>query len=238
IILANTYHLLAYPGPDVVERLGRLQQFTGWRGPMLTDSGGYQVFSLLHGRKLLHGDLILLTPEKAIEAQYQLGADLIVALDECTPSHAGKVGGTVRVAFGLMQGHGNAAQRAHDRMRLKPPLQGLYGVVQGGVYTDLRRESAAFVNEHDFFGAAIGGSLGTDRQQMHAVVAETAAMLRNDRPIHLLGVGGMVDIFHGVKQGIDSFDCVHPTRAGRHGSALVPRAFWDDTRSSGLADAA
>ncbi|CBZ50496.1 putative queuine tRNA-ribosyltransferase [Neospora caninum Liverpool] len=267
IILANTYHLLVYPGPEVIERLGGLQHFTGWRGPMFTDSGGYQIFSLHHGsvadevkgrrrgtgsrapssssagaresseggrdgreciersrerlgdapleaqdtgepdsqllrldetgaifRSYHTGQRVELTPERAMEAQTQLGADLIVALDECTPFHASK----------------------------------------GGVYRDLRQESVSFVNEHPFFGSAIGGSLGADSEQMHAVVQETARQLRKDRPIHLLGIGRMRDIFHGVKQGIDTFDCVHPTRAGRHGSALVPRAFWEGDGAVGV----
>nr|CEL72406.1 TPA: queuine tRNA-ribosyltransferase, putative [Toxoplasma gondii VEG] len=342
IILANTYHLLVYPGPEVIERLGGLQHFTGWHGPMFTDSGGYQIFSLHHGsiadevkgrrrgsvnrgesvsrasvpgalegdrvdkldaesrlnnegrfddavfdrdtdgddpnshllrldetgavfRSYHTGQRIELTPERAMEAQAQLGADLIVALDECTPFHTSKgytaasmrrshrwalrclvalsrlreMRGGLPPQFPVFYEKYPATSQpawhgldSHDiPAREAFPQQGLYGVVQGGVYRDLREESVSFVNEHPFFGSAIGGSLGADSEQMHAVVRETAQQLRRDRPIHLLGIGRMRDIFHGVRQGIDTFDCVHPTRAGRHGSALVPLAFWEDSGS-------
>jgi queuine tRNA-ribosyltransferase len=245
IILSNTYHLMLQPGAEVMQAHGGLQKFTGWRGPMLTDSGGFQIFSLgsgnvadeIKGRRLMgqnktllsiteegarfksyiDGREYLLTPEESIRIQRCLGADLIVVLDECTPFHVdksytkGSMERSHRWALRSLQ-----AYQDHDDGKQK-----LYGIVQGGVYTDLRKESVDFVNENPFFGHAVGGSLGADKQQMYDVVAYTMSMLSKDRPVHLLGIGGIQDIFNGVMHGIDTFDCVHPTRIARHGGALV-----------------
>lgn len=245
VILANTYHLMLQPGPEVVAAIGGLHRFMGWNGPMLTDSGGFQIFSLGHGsvanevkgkrttyrprtmlriseegalfKSYLDGQMHLLTPEKSIQIQRQLGADLIVVFDECTPFHVSKD----YTARSMSLSHRWALRSLTEYQRADTTQQKLYGIVQGGVYEDLRRESADFVNQNPFFGNAIGGSLGADKAQMGEVVAMTMGYLNRTRPTHLLGIGGISDIFQGVKQGIDTFDCVHPTRLARHGGALV-----------------
>lgn len=269
IMLSNTYHLMLAPGAETVAKLGGLQKMTAWHGPMLTDSGGYQIFSMGFGsvsnevkgkrdieglgwnktllrideegavfRSYVDGSQHTLTPEKCIDIQRQLGADLVVVLDECTPFNVDKT----YTADSMRRSHRWAIRCLHHfKQQTSPPLartspsgcpQAIYGIVQGGVYEDLRKESCQFVNDHPFFGLAIGGSLGASKQEMHAIVRYTRSLLRNDRPVHLLGIGGVRDIFHGVRQGIDTFDCVHPTRLGRHGSALVMAHFWDEDAPS------
>lgn len=246
IILANTYHLMLQPGSEIVKKLGGLHKMMGWDGPLLTDSGGYQIFSLGHGsvaseikgkrmgkrpktllkiteegakfKSYIDGSTHLLTPEKAIQIQRDLGADLIVVLDECTPFHVDKD----YTANSMRLSHRWALRSLAEFKKENDLRQALYGIIQGGVYEDLRKESANFVNNHDFFGHAIGGSLGSDKNQMHNIVGTTMNMLSKNRPIHLLGIGGISDIFNGVSSGIDTFDCVHPTRLARHGGALVP----------------
>lgn len=245
-ILSNTYHLMLQPGAEVIEKLGGLHRFMGWDGPMLTDSGGFQIFSLGHGsvadeikgrnknnqankmlvkiteegalfRSYLNGSLQLLTPERAIQIQRSLGADLILVLDECTPFHVDKE----YTAGSMDMSHRWASRSLEEFKRGDDGKQALYGIIQGGIYDDLRRQSADFVNNQPFFGHAIGGSLGADKSQMEEVVAYTKAALCPERPTHLLGIGGVSDIFSGVAEGIDTFDCVHPTRLARHGGALV-----------------
>jgi queuine tRNA-ribosyltransferase len=245
IILSNTYHLMLQPGPEVVEKMGGLQKFTNWRGPMLTDSGGFQIFSLGHGsvaseikgqkmtsrnktllriseegahfRSYIDGRGYLLTPEESIRIQRQLGADLIVVLDECAPYHVDKN----YIAESMRMSHRWELRSLAEFKRGDNGRQKLYGVIQGGVYPDLRKESCDFVNSNPFFGHAVGGSLGVNKSQMHDVVSLTTEHLCRERPIHLLGISGISDIFSGVEQGIDTFDCVHPTRLARHGGALV-----------------
>lgn len=245
IILANTYHLMLQPGADLVEKMGGLHRFMGWDGPMLTDSGGFQVFSLGHGsvaaeikgRRLSHrtpslvkiqeegasfksyidGRPYVLTPEKSIEIQVKLGADLVVVFDECTPFH-------VPYEYTVSSTHLShrwALRSLETFRKIQKGNQALYGIIQGGVYPELRQVSADFVNSHEFFGHAVGGSLGADKTQMYDVVDFTLPLLDRSRPVHLLGIGGIRDIFHGVLQGIDTFDCVHPTRLARHGGVLV-----------------
>ncbi len=245
IILANTYHLMLQPSSETVAKLGGLQKMTGWNGPMLTDSGGFQIFSLGHGsvanevkgrrsnnrpktllkineqgakfKSYIDGRTYFLTPEESIRIQRNLGADLIVVLDECTPFNVEKAYTTESMRMSHRWGlRSLEAWQTHDN-----GTQKLYGIIQGGVYPDLRQESCEFVNEHNFFGIAVGGSLGADKQQMHDVVSMTMNLVRKDRPVHLLGIGGVSDIFAGVRKGIDTFDCVHPTRLARHGGALV-----------------
>ncbi len=245
IILSNTYHLMLQPGGDLIERRGGLHKFMGWNGPIFTDSGGYQIFSLGHGsvseeikgrrtssarrtlktiseegaqfQSYLDGSLHTLTPEKSIEVQRQLGADLIVVLDECTPYNVDKD----YTERSLQLSHRWAVRSLEQFKRTDTGRQALYGIIQGGVYQDLRREAADFVNEQPFFAHAVGGSLGAEKAQMYDIVQYTIPLLRTDRPIHLLGIGGLRDMVHGVAQGIDTFDCVHPTRLARHGGALV-----------------
>ncbi len=246
IILSNTYHLLLQPGPEIVQKMGGLQKFTGWRGPMLTDSGGFQIFSLGHGsvaseikgkrlthrpktllkiteegarfRSYLDGREYLLTPEKSIQIQQALGADLIVVLDECTPYHVDRT----YTARSMDLSHRWALRSLQEFNRsVHSDRQRLYGIIQGGVYPDLRRQGCDFVNSQPFFGHAIGGSLGACKTQMQEVVALATEHLDPQRPIHLLGIGGISDILSGVEKGIDTFDCVHPTRLARHGGAFV-----------------
>lgn len=251
IILANTFHLMLSPGGEVVQKLGGLAKMSGWNGPTLTDSGGYQIFSMGYGsvaeeikgnrrfsntrshvkiteegalfKSCINGEKLCLTPEKSLEIQEKIGADLIVAFDECTPYHVDRS----YTEQSMHRSHRWEKRSLEHFLFLESQKtetilpQALYGIVQGGIYEDLRQESCSFVNNEPFFGQAIGGSLGATKEQMKDVVAFTMQNLRRDRPIHLLGVGKVEDIFHGVSLGIDTFDCVHPTRIARHGSALV-----------------
>jgi queuine tRNA-ribosyltransferase len=245
IILSNTYHLMLQPGADIVQKLGGLHKMMGWDKPILTDSGGFQIFSLGHGSvseeikgkrnqirqksllkikeegatfsSYIDGAKHLLTPEKSIEIQAKLGPDFAVMLDECTPFHVDK-----RYTETSMYMSHRWGLRSLKRFKeLDDGKQALYGIVQGGVYPDLRKISCDFVNDNEFFATAIGGSLGADKSQMEEVVGMSMQNLRKDRQIHLLGIGGIRDILMGVKMGIDTFDCVHPTRLARHGGALV-----------------
>jgi queuine tRNA-ribosyltransferase len=246
IILANTYHLMLQPGSKAVKQLGGLHKMMGWDGPMFTDSGGYQIFSLGHGsisseikgkrnstrpntllkiteegakfKSYIDGSLHLLTPEKAIQMQRDLGADLIVVLDECTPFNVDKT----YTANSMHMSHRWALRSLEEFKKENNHAQALYGIIQGGIYEDLRKESADFVNSNEFFAHAVGGCLGSSKDQMHDIVGATMSMLSPKRPVHLLGIGGISDIFNGVNHGIDTFDCVHPTRLARHGGALVP----------------
>lgn len=241
------------PGSLIIEKMGGLQNFTGWRGPMLTDSGGYQIFSMGHGsvsdeikgkrniesrgqsqsliridekgakfRSYVDGSIHFLTPEVSIEIQRNLGADLIVVLDECTPFNVDKD----YTQQSMRRSHRWATRSLNEFIRTDSGKQALYGIIQGGIYEDLRDESTAFMNANPFFGIAIGGSLGANKQMMHEIVRYTRGKIREDRPVHLLGIGGVRDIFNGVRCGIDTFDCVHPTRLGRHGGALVRADHW------------
>ena len=251
IILSNTYHLMLQPGPEIVARLGGLHTFMGWDGPMLTDSGGFQIFSLGHGsvaeevkgrrnstrpksllkiteegaefKSYIDGKRHLLTPEKSIQIQQALGADLIVVLDECTPFHVDKS----YTERSMHLSHRWAERSLKEFQKDPSGKQALYGITQGGVYPDLRKRSADFVNSQPFFGHAVGGSLGADKAQMEEVVQMAMEPLDPSRPVHLLGIGGICDIFNGVREGIDTFDCVHPTRLARHGGALVPVSVWE-----------
>jgi queuine tRNA-ribosyltransferase len=248
IILANTYHLLIQPGPDLVARMGGLHKFMAWSGPMLTDSGGFQIFSLGAGteaeevkgnrpdkrnpllteltdegatfRSPRDGAYHHLTPEKSIDIQRKLGADLIVVLDECTPFHVDRD----YTARSLEMTHRWADRSLAEFERHHDGRQALYGVIQGGIYEDLRREGAEFVASRPFFGHAVGGCLGAHKDQMYDIVDyATRPLAAYERPIHLLGIGGMRDIWEGVALGIDTFDCVTPTRIARHGWAHAQR---------------
>lgn len=261
IILSNTYHLMLQPGADLVEKMGGLHKFMNWDGPMLTDSGGFQIFSLgngsvaneIKGRRLskikhelpirktlmkireegatfrsyIDGKEHSLTPEKSIQIQKKLGADLVVVLDECTPFNVDKS----YTRDSMEMSHRWALRSLMEFEKINDGSQALYGITQGGVYKDLRSESCEFINSHNFFGHAIGGSLGCNKDQMHSVVETCTELLSPSRPIHLLGIGGIHDIFNGVKNGVDTFDCVHPTRLARHGGALIrPENRGDDLK--------
>jgi queuine tRNA-ribosyltransferase len=245
IILSNTYHLMLQPGSKLIQKMGGLHKFCGWQGPMLTDSGGFQIFSLGNGsvadeikgtgrrtdrkstvkiseegalfKSYIDGKQHLLTPEKSIEIQRELGPDLVVVFDECTPFHVDKS----YTASSMRMSHRWALRSLAEFDRGNDGKQALYGIIQGGVYEDLRKESVDFINDQDFFGIAVGGSLGSSKEQMYEVVQMVLPRLAVARPVHLLGIGGVRDIFSGVRQGIDTFDCVHPTRIARHGWALV-----------------
>jgi queuine tRNA-ribosyltransferase len=261
IILANTYHLFLSPGGDFLERQGGIHRMADWHGPMLTDSGGFQIFSLGNGwvadeikgkrqhsneRKLVKiteegaefvsyvdGSMHCLTPEISIQTQLQIGADLIVVLDECSPYNVTRD----YTARSMAMSHRWETRSLEEYLRRSDGTQGLYGIVQGGVYEDLRRESAEYVSAQPFFGQAIGGCLGGTKEEMEAVVAHAARHLRKDRPTHLLGIGGVDDIWNGIHYGIDTFDCVHPTRVARHGAALVRSGEWGGKSSINLRNA-
>jgi len=244
MILANTYHLMLSPGADLIAEMGGLHKFTGWDGPMLTDSGGFQVFSLgcgsvadeIKGRKnnskntsllkiteegvtfrsYVDGSKVFLTPEKSIEVQRKLGPDFIVQFDECTPFHVDKDYTARSMEMSMRWGERSLAEwKRHDN-----GAQKMYGIVQGGVYDDLRKISGEWTKNTDFFGTAIGGSLGNSKEMFYEVTEMTMKYVHPDRPVHLLGIGDPVDIFKNVRFGIDTFDCVSPTRMARHGWAL------------------
>jgi queuine tRNA-ribosyltransferase len=226
IILANTYHLYLRPGTEVIREAGGLHQFMQWHGPILTDSGGYQVFSLSHRREIgpdgvifrshLDGSLHTFSPEKVIAVQEAFGADIIMPLDECTayPSDY------AYNCQALQRTHAWAerSKAAHTR---KDQL--LFAIVQGGTFADLRQESACFLKELHFAGYAIGGlSVGEPKEIMHAMLERTVPLLPAEQPRYLMGVGSPEDLLEGVARGIDLFDCVLPTRIARNGAFLVP----------------
>jgi queuine tRNA-ribosyltransferase len=245
VVLANTYHLSLRPGAERVAVLGGLHRMMDWNGPLLTDSGGFQIFSLGHGgvareikgsrgllggktllrvsedgalfRSYVDGSRRLLTPEGSVRAQRLLGADIILPLDECTPFHLDRR----HTEDSTRRSHRWERRSLDEFERGNDGSQAIYGIIQGGVHEDLRRESCDFVGGENFFGQAIGGSLGGDREQMRDIVSLVGARKHPTRPTHLLGIGGVGDIFHGVRRGVDSFDCVHPTRLARHGGALL-----------------
>ena len=221
IILGNTYHLYLRPGHELIRGLGGLHEFMGWRLPILTDSGGFQVFSL---GKLAHvsedgvtfqshidGSRHLLTPERAVDIQLALGSDVMMTFDECTPYPA-----TYDAARLSMELTGRWAQRCHAAGTGR--AGGLFGIVQGSVYKSLRDISARQLQDIGFDGYAIGGlSVGETRPVMYDMTAHTARQLPDEKPRYLMGVGKPQDILHAVRQGIDMFDCVLPTRNARNG---------------------
>jgi len=227
IILANTYHLMLRPGAERIERLGGLHRFMHWDGPILTDSGGYQVMSLAKLRKLdehgvtfqshLDGASVSLTPERAIEVQCLLGADIQMVLDECTPFPA-----THDEAAASMQLSLRWAERSKQAFaKLAKPGQALFGIVQGGIYPNLRERSVEALIEIGFDGYAIGGlAVGEGQAAMLKVLDETVPLLPQDRPHYLMGVGTPEDMLQAIARGVDMFDCVMPTRSGRHCQAF------------------
>ncbi|NDA64909.1 MAG: tRNA guanosine(34) transglycosylase Tgt, partial [Chitinophagia bacterium] len=247
IILSNLYHLMLQPGADVIEGQGGLHDFMRWQGPMLTDSGGYQVFAMQFGgisdevkgrnkaarpntvigiteegvtfQSYIDGRKILLTAESSMQLQRQLGADLIMAFDECTAFHHSKEYQIEALArshrWGVRSLEAFTKQNTDGK-------QALYGIVQGAHYQDLREKAMRDVTDLPYFGTAVGGSFGKSKEDLYSIVRWCGALHKPERPVHLLGVGDIADIFVGIKHGIDTFDCVQPTRLGRHGVALMP----------------
>jgi queuine tRNA-ribosyltransferase len=247
MVLSNTFHLFLAPGAELIERLGGVNRFMRWDKPVITDSGGFQVFSMGHGtvadeikgraaqgertgailgideegvrfRSYVDGAEKFMGPETSMAVQAALGSDIALVFDECLPFHVTR-DYTAR-----------STERTHrwlDRCiswheQNGPNTQAIYGIVQGGVEEDLRRWSAQEVADRGTFGLAIGGTLGQDKSQMCEVVGWTTEELPEKRPRHLLGIGDVDDLLRGVELGIDTFDCAMPTRIGRHGMAIVP----------------
>ncbi|MGE5282635.1 MAG: tRNA guanosine(34) transglycosylase Tgt [Chloroflexota bacterium] len=261
LILGNTYHLFVSPGHERIAAAGGLHRFMGWERALITDSGGFQVFSLAHGgvadevkgsgRKGDHGSVVsigeegvrfrsyrdgtslFISPEVSMEVQAALGSDIALVFDECTPFHADR------------EYTARSTERTHrwlDRCLAwhaenGPQRQAVFGIVQGGVHEDLRRESAEYVAAAGVDGLAIGGTLGRNKEEMRKVLAMTAPLLPAQAPKHLLGIGEVDDLLHGISLGLDVFDCAVPTRLARHGVALVPdpeNRFRLDLRKSGF----
>ena len=227
IVLGNTYHLMLRPGAERIAALGGLQHFTGWRGPMLTDSGGFQVMSLAQLRKVsesavtfrshIDGAKVELSPERAIEVQLLLGSDIAMQLDECVRLPAEP--GDIERAMQLSLRWGERSKRAFESA---PPGYMLFGIAQGGNVPELRRASARGMVDTGFHGYAIGGlAVGEPQAVMLAMIEEVAPILPQDRPRYLMGVGTPEDMLEAVARGIDMFDCVMPTRNGRHGVAFT-----------------
>lgn len=226
IILSNTYHLFLRPGHEIVKAAGGLHRFMNWDRPILTDSGGFQVFSLSERRKIteegvefrshLNGDKLFISPEKSIEIQNALGADIIMAFDECPPypaehSYAKQsLERTTRWAERCLQAHA------------RPEAQGLFGIVQGGMFADLRKQSAAELTSLDFPGYAIGGlSVGEPKPLMFEMLDVTVPLLPTGKPRYLMGVGSPDALVEGAIRGVDMFDCVLPTRIARNGTVMT-----------------
>jgi queuine tRNA-ribosyltransferase len=253
IILSNTYHLMLQPGPDIISKEKGLQNFTQWRGPMMTDSGGYQIFSLGHGsvseeikgknknikrkslikiseegaifRNYLNGDKVYLTPERSIELQRHFGADLIFVLDECTPFNVSKkyTENSMYLSHRWAKRCSDAFKNTYSNFDSQSGSSGrqhLFGIIQGGVYEDLRKIACEETCSGDYNGLAIGGSLGGSKEQMHDIFSFCSDLIDKSKPVHVLGIGGLDDILHGVSCGYDTFDCVSPTRIARHGIML------------------
>lgn len=225
IILGNTFHLMLRPGTDIIEQHGDLHDFINWDKPILTDSGGFQVFSLGAMRKIteegvkfnspVNGDKIMLTPERSMEVQRKLGSDIVMIFDECTPYPA-----THQEAKDSMELSLRWAQRSKDAHGDNP--NALFGIVQGGMYEDLREISAKGLQSIDFDGYAIGGlSVGEPKEDMIRILDHTTPLIPENKPRYLMGVGKPEDLVEGVRRGIDMFDCVMPTRNARNGHLFV-----------------
>lgn len=247
LILGNTYHLFVSPGPDRIAAAGGLHGFMGWERALITDSGGFQVFSLAHGgvadevkgkgrpggergsvvsideegvrfRSYRDGAELFLSPEVSMQTQAKLGSDIALVFDECTPYHADRE----YTARSMRRTHRWLERCLAWHGEHGPERQAVFGIVQGGVHEDLRRESAAAVAAAAVDGIAIGGTLGRDKVEMRGVLELTAPLLPEEAPKHLLGIGDVDDLLAGIALGLDLFDCAIPTRLARHGTALVP----------------
>jgi queuine tRNA-ribosyltransferase len=225
LILSNTYHLYLRPGDELVASLGGLHRFMSWDRPILTDSGGFQVFSLNEMRKVdddgvtfkshIDGSTHRFTPEKSIAIQENLGADIIMAFDECAPPYDRPY-----IEKAMLRTHQWAERCLKAKTR---PDQALYGIVQGGIYPDLRQKSAEVIASLGFPGHAIGGlSVGETKDEMHTILELVDTILPENKPRYLMGVGTPGDLVNGIQRGIDIFDCVLPTRLARHQAAMTP----------------
>ncbi len=262
LLIANTYHLALRPGAEQVAELGGLHSFMNWQHPLMTDSGGFQVFSLgaairdgvgkiadifpdesdphpnplpkkgegnaplckidddgVTFRSHLDGAMMRLDPERSIQIQHQLGADFILAFDECTSP----LDSYDYTREALTRTHRWAERCLEQHARTRRDYQSLFGIVQGGAYRELREESARFIGALSFEGLAIGGSLGKSKKDMHAILDWAIPLLPDAKPRHLLGIGELQDIIEGVARGIDLFDCAAPTRWARNGALIVSR---------------
>ncbi len=226
MVLANTYHLMLRPGADVMQQLGGLHYFMRWPGPILTDSGGYQIYSLGHRvdvtddavtfRSHLDGSLHVLSPERAVAVQEALGADIIMALDHLTPQPSDHASDATALHRTLQW-----AVRCRDAKQRND--QALFGIVQGGLHLDLRERAVQSLEDIGFPGYGIGGlSVGESKAAMHRVVAALHTMLPAHKPRYLMGVGSPEDLLAAIGNGVDLFDCVLPTRLARHGALFVP----------------
>lgn len=228
IVLSNTYHLWLRPGSDIVEKAGGVQKFMNYPGPMLTDSGGFQVFSLADSRKIteegvtfkshLDGSKLFMSPEDSIHIQNQIGADIIMSFDECIPypaTYEYAKQSTLRTLRWAKRG-----KEAHQ----KADKQALFGIVQGSSYEDLRKMCAEELVKMDFDGYSIGGtSVGEDKETMYKMIDYAVKYLPEDKPRYLMGVGALNDLLEGISRNVDMFDCVLPTRIARHGTLMTSK---------------
>ena len=250
ILLGNTFHLMLRPGTEIIRKHGGLHEFMNWGGPILTDSGGFQVFSLAAMRKLneegvqfqspVNGDEVFLTPEKSIEVQHDLNADVTMIFDECTPYPASE--SEARESMELSLRWAGRSRQRFDELRDADPERGeaLFGIVQGGIYDNLREESLEGLRKIGFDGYAIGGlAVGEPEHERIAVLDELMPKMPDEHPRYLMGVGTPVDIAEAVLRGVDMFDCVIPTRHARNGQLFTSRGtvkfrharYADDTSS-------
>jgi queuine tRNA-ribosyltransferase len=265
MVLGNTYHLFVSPGPERIAAAGGLHRFMGWERALITDSGGFQIFSLAHGgvaqevkgrgrggrgaavlieeegvnfRSYKDGTPLFISPEVSMDVQAKLGSDIALVFDECTPFHADRD----YTARSTERTHRWLDRCLRWHRENGPRRQAVFGIVQGGVHEDLRRESAQAVSEAPLDGLAIGGTLGRDKAEMREVLSFTAPLLPAAAPKHLLGIGEVDDLLAAIALGLDIFDCAVPTRFARHGVALAPspdtrfridlrKAGWEGDRS-------
>lgn len=227
ILLGNTFHLWLRPGQTIIKKHGDLHDFMQWHGPILTDSGGFQVFSLgelrkiteegVHFRNPINGDPIFLTPEKSMDIQYDLGSDIVMVFDECAPYPA-----SWDYVNESMQMSLRWAARSRNRFNELDNNNALFGIVQGGIHNELRDISVKGLTQIGFEGYAIGGlAVGEPKAEMHRIVAHTCFQLPHNKPRYLMGVGKPEDLIEGVRRGVDMFDCVMPTRNARNGHLFV-----------------
>lgn len=259
LMFCNTYHLIVQPGTDVIKKAGGLHQFINRKLPIITDSGGFQVFSLAYGsvadelkgrglkknggsvlkiteegvlfRSYRNGAKLLLTPETSINAQKDMGADIIIPLDELPPYHISPDS----LKASLARTH-RWEQRSLETHLKNPQGQAIYAVIHGGLDNGLRKESCEFLSKLDFDGFAIGGSMGKTKDEMHQMLSVTLPYIPEEKPNHLLGIGDLTSIDRSVPLGIDTFDSTYPTKAARHGILLTEKGIVNVTRTDHAAD--